>query len=324
MLSLLKGGLNKQARDSLGRAIANHVNALVTPKFGGHAIKLDARWAAVVNNLRALGFSMIDDVFSASAISRIFEFVQDKSVSYGLDHDYDKVSKRTEGPLAEAPAQTRFANYKKSDLLACPEIYQVVHNQNLLGTATAYLGAPPTISSVSMWWSLPVHRAAGPQEYHHDRGDFRSVNLFVYLTDVGEKNGPHAFVQQTHELEILHPLASKLYGADPKKLREFWLWLEGHRKTDEEVARYFPAEMLKSFTGPQGTSFLEDTRGQHKGTAPTDGRRLVFEIVYSTLPKYSEEFAPIERGALGLPAEIVTDVTNIHPLARYATRLMYS
>jgi hypothetical protein len=51
---------------------------------------------------------------------------------------------------------------------------------------------------------------------------------------------------------------------------------------------------------------------------------VAFEIVYSTLPKYNEVFSPVRRTELGLPPSVETDNANIHPLARYATRLMYT
>lgn len=325
MLSLLKGGLNKQARDSIGLAIAQYVTRAVTPVFKGHKIELGQDSATAVAALRADGYAVIRDVFDAAATASIYDYIANKPVLYGQETGYNQVGGRAEGPIENRPPATRFAHYKTPDLLACPAIYRAVHSVELLGTIMAYLGAPPTISSVSLWWSFPVELpAAGMQQYHHDRGDFRSTNLFVYLTDVSETTGPHAFVEKTHEMEILYPLALKLFGSDPKRMKEFWKWMENHRKSDEEVASFFPPEMVKSFVGPQGMSFLEDTRGQHKGTQPTKGKRLAFEIVYSTLPKYNEVFAPVPRAQLGLPPDIDTDPAHLHPLVRYATRLMYS
>ncbi len=325
MLSLLKGGLNKQTRDTIGLAVAQHVARTVLPAFNDRKIELSRKGATAVNQLRADGYAIIPNVFDPAEIASIYDYVADKHVLYGQESGYNQVGGRAEGPIDQRPPATRFAHYKTPDLLACPAIYRAVHDQDLLATITAYLGAPPTISSVSLWWSFPVELpAAGMQHYHHDRGDFRSTNLFVYLTDVSDTTGPHAFVEKTHEMDILYPVALKLFGSDPKRMNEFWQWMEKHRKSDEEVSSFFPPDMVKSFVGPQGMSFLEDTRGQHKGTQPTHGNRLAFEIVYSTLPKYNEVFNPISRSELRMPADIDVDPTHLHPLARYATRLMYT
>lgn len=320
MFALLKGGLNKQARDSLGIAIAKFVHRAAAPALAGADSTLDGGSAIAVKSLRQMGYAVIDDIFSKAEIADIYAFVQDKKVKFG---GFDEVHKPGEALVSELPPDARFGHYKTEDICRSKTIYRAVNNQRLIKTVTNYLGAPPTISSVSMWWSYPVALpAAGMQTYHHDRGDFRSCNLFVYLTDVTETTGPHAFVPQTHEIDVLAPLAAQKFGGNPKMHQKFWMWMEQHRKEDEEVNYFFPGG-TKSFTGPQGTSFLEDTRGLHKGTAPKTGKRLVFEIVFSTLPKYNERFAPIPRSTLDFPPEIETDSAKMDPLVRYATRLMY-
>lgn len=320
MLALLKGGLNKQARDSLGIAIAKFVNRTAGPALAGADLNVSRPSVDAVNSLRRDGYAVIGDVFSKTDIAEIYDYIKDKKVKYG---GFDEVHKPTEALLEEVPADSRFAHYQTADICRSPTIYRAVNNHELIKLVTAYLGAPPTISSVSMWWSFPVElAAAGMQTFHHDRGDFRSCNLFCYLTDVSSTTGPHAFVPQTHELEILAPIAAQRFGANPKMHQKFWQWMEQHRKSDEEVLYFFGE--TKEFTGPQGMCFLEDTRGLHKGTAPKTGKRLLFEIVFSTLPKYNERFAPTPRASLDFPPGIELDSAKIDPLVRYATRLMYT
>lgn len=182
---------------------------------------------------------------------------------------------------------------------------------------------PPTISMVKMWWSFPLSRApTGMQLFHHDRGDFRSCNLFVYLSDVSEVTGPHSFVTHTHELEVLSHLIAKRLGHNPSALSDFWKWMEVHRKTDDDVDKYFREDEIKLFTGPKGTSFLEDTRGLHKATIPILGPRLAFEIVYTVLPKYNEVVDPIRRCDLKFE-KAHKNYEEIDPLVKYATRLIY-
>jgi hypothetical protein len=144
--------------------------------------------------------------------------------------------------------------------------------------------------------------------------------LFVYLTDVDAGTGPHAFVERTHEIDILRQVAAQRFANHPDALNAFWRWMEQHRKTDEEVLRFFPKEEVISFVGPKGTSFFEDTRGLHKGTRPSTGPRLAFEIFYSVLPKFNEVLNPVRRADLKLPAGMETDTAKLSPLVRYATR----
>ena len=96
--------------------------------------------------------------------------------------------------------------------------------------------------------------------------------------------------------------------------------MEQHRKTDEEVRRFFPENEVLSFTGPKGMSFFEDTRGLHKGTRPVTGPRFAFEIFYSVMPKMNEVIKPLRRADLKLPAGLEADTSKLSPLVRYATR----
>ena len=95
---------------------------------------------------------------------------------------------------------------------------------------------------------------------------FQWLKVFVYLTDVGPDNGPHAFVRGSHRT-----------GAIPRHILD-----RGYvRLTDEEVARNYPAEDILSFTAPRGSIIVEDTRGLHKGVHVRDGARLILQLQFS-------------------------------------------
>ena len=93
-----------------------------------------------------------------------------------------------------------------------------------------------------------------------------------------------------------------------------------HRKTDKDVEAIFTESGIKRHVGIKGTSFLEDTRGLHKGQFPTEGRRLVFQLCYSLLPKYNDSFRPIRRDS-------INDIEAYHlpknSCVYYTNRLFY-
>ena len=93
-----------------------------------------------------------------------------------------------------------------------------------------------------------------------------------------------------------------------------------HRKTDKHVEAIFTESEIKRHVGVKGTSFLEDTRGLHKGQLPTERRRLVFQLCYSLLPKYNDSFCPIRRDS-------INDIEAYHlpknSCAHYTNRLFY-
>ena len=320
LLFLLKGGINKQARDAVGRAAAKYVNRKTAEYgLGGSGRDLDDQSKATIEALQKIGYAMIDPVFTPTEISEIETFFKDKKVQFGLSGFAEK-GRKGETLLDDLPPDIRFAHYNDADIRRCPAIYRAVHNQHLIDTVSGYLGAPPTISSVTLWWTFPsTAPPGGMQMYYHDRGDFRSCNLFVYLTDVSEVTGPHSFVARTHDINILYPLSMERFGSDMTALQKFWIWMEVHRKSDEDVHQLFREDDIVVYTGAKGTNFLEDTRGLHKATVPIMGPRLAFEIVYSTLPKYNERITPVFRKDLVFD----TGDATLDPRARYAARLTY-
>ncbi len=317
-LYLLKGGLDKPARDALGKASAGFVARSVGAQlFGGGPIPFDQRDRPAIKSLVKAGYAPVPNVFTDAEIDEIHAYFRDVpgALSGGGAEGHALVK--------DVPPNAGFLHFHAAAACACPPIYRLLHDERLIGLASAYLGAPATIGLCTAWWSYPAPGGAeGMQMFHHDRGDFRSCNLFVYLTDVSEGSGPHAFVERTHEMDILMPLMAQRFADKPEVFQKFWQWMEQHRKTDAEVLELFPREEVKVFTGPRGTSFFEDTRGLHKGTRPQTAPRFVFEIFYSVLPKMNEDVAPRRRSELKMPAGLETDTARLPPLVRYATRQM--
>jgi hypothetical protein len=320
LLFLLKGGINKQARDAIGLAAASYVSRKTASQgLGGGSRDLSDQCKAIIGALQKTGYALIDSVFTPAEVLEIETYFKDKKVRFGASGHTEK-GRKGETLFDDLPPDIRFAYYGDEDIRKCPAIYRAVHSQHLLDSVSGYLGAPPTISSVTLWWTFPsTTPPGGMQMFHHDRGDFRSCNLFVYLTDVSEVTGPHSFVTGTHDINILHPLTMERFGGDMNTLQRFWSWMEVHRKSDEDVHQYFREDEVVVYTGAKGTSFLEDTRGLHKATIPIMGPRLAFEIVYSTLPKFNERVTPISRKDLAFDSGGAT----LDPLARYAARLTY-
>ena len=163
--------------------------------------------------------------------------------------------------------------YETAHLLRSPDIVAIANHPELLAAAAAYLGCKPTISSLSVWWSLPADGSAQEAEnYHRDVDEWRFVKLFVYLSDVDEDAGPHCFVRGSHR----HP------G-----------FLRIRRIPDPEVEAAFRPEDQLKIQGRTGDAFLEDTFGLHKGQPPRQRRRLLLQVQYSINPIAVYKYAPI-------------------------------
>ncbi|PTU32366.1 phytanoyl-CoA dioxygenase family protein [Stenotrophobium rhamnosiphilum] len=161
------------------------------------------------------------------------------------------------------------AHHQARDIVLAPRLLAVANDPEILDIAGRYLGCKPTLAYLAVWWSYPTEIGAQQAEnFHRDVDDWRFLKLFVCLSDVGPDNGPHKYVTNSVESE---------------KLREI------RRFTDQEVESVFGIENIKCLTGHPGQAFLEDTFGIHKGQPVKQGRRLMFQAVYSM---YSLPYGP--------------------------------
>lgn len=146
------------------------------------------------------------------------------------------------------------------------EIQELATDGSLLAVAQSYLKCRPVFMGCCMWWSTAFSdesSSEAAQQYHFDMPQAKFLKIFVYLTDVGEEQGPHRAVQNTHR----------------RKPKQF---LTDRRFTDEEIAQDYPAERVSVFGGPTGTMFAEDTSSLHKGTNVQKGHRLLLQFMYAT------------------------------------------
>jgi hypothetical protein len=173
------------------------------------------------------------------------------------------------------PEGTRSAHYPLRAVLTCPNVLDVANHSSILGIVTRYLGCKPTISQIGLRWTFPSTTGAHDftHELHRDYDDWKSVKLFVYLTDVDERSGPHVFVATSHRTSGRFRCSS-YYAL---------------RDVEAEYGR----EQIVSVTAPRGSGFFADTFGIHKGELPLSGPRLLLGIQYSLLPNYSLVYNPM-------------------------------
>lgn len=314
LFRMLKGGVDKNVRDSVGRLIGSMIqervgNQLARP--GQQPLSPGDR--QLLAEMERIGFSSTSPLFSPAQLDSIDHYFGDKPISFS-NGDID-TKDTVLGFLKDRPEQMRFGHWNQDTVTACPAFAVAAHDDRLLEIAEAYLGAPPTITILTAWWSFPsTARIGGMQNFHHDRDDFRMLKLFAYLTDTTVETGPHEFVDETHTFGALLGVMGRRQWPDKHSQMQFLQWMEMHRKNEADVRKYFPQQNIRTIVGPRGSTFFEDTRGLHRGVPPEKGARWAFEFCYSLLPKSNAQYTPLPR-----PPE----VTNVSARAAYATRLFY-
>jgi hypothetical protein len=188
------------------------------------------------------------------------------------------------------PPETHVSDYSQPVILGAPHLLAIANHPRVLAIVEKVLGAKPTIGSLSLWWSTPS-RTGEPEHaelFHRDVDDLRFLKLFVYLTDVDEDSGPHIYAAGSHRMPVLSNIA---------------------RFPEAEVVAAVGAERIKRFTGPAGTTFIENTYGLHRGLPPTKRPRLVFQPLYTLRPVIYGPKRPL-RVAAGVPVDGLDPYVN--------------
>ncbi|NJJ60291.1 phytanoyl-CoA dioxygenase family protein [Pseudomonas sp. B14(2022)] len=216
--------------------------------------------------LQTNGYVMLDDLVPHNEIEQMVDWFSTK-----LTNDRYNESEGFFDPLYP-PASCHTASFSTEDILRSPHALKWANDDRVLRIVEAELGVKATLSNISTWWSIPGHDTPQAAEsFHRDVDDLRFIKLFVYLTDVDDESGPHAFI----------PKSQKHMGY--RTIRRY---------SDEEIKNEFGDTGIKYFTGTKGTAFLENTFGLHKGQIPKKKRRLLFQAQYSLHPIGLSDYSP--------------------------------
>jgi hypothetical protein len=181
--------------------------------------------------------------------------------------DRSKADLQLERFPRENPDGVRY-DFSEQELINNSLIQRLMADRSFISVAQNYLQTQPIVDVVAMWWNVTSPRPdkEAAQYWHFDMDRIKWLKFFVYLTNVGPKNGPHSFVAGSHRA-----------GGIPASLLQ-----KGYsRLTDEEVGSNYSADKFIEFVAPRGTVIAEDTRGLHKGKHVTKGDRLIFQMQFS-------------------------------------------
>jgi hypothetical protein len=182
------------------------------------------------------------------------------------------------------------AYYSDRIVLEAPHLLALANHPLILQAAEAILGCKPLLENIVCgWYFTGRDMARGVQRFHRDFDTPRFIKVFLYLTDIDERSGPHIYVpgsQRSPELMLRRYIG------------------------DDEVEASFGKSAIVPICGPAGTCFLVDTFGIHKGGLPVDRPRLIFSAQYNI---WGSPYAP---GRPPFP-------NRAHPYDRYVNRAYF-
>lgn len=229
----------------------------------------------VAERLRRDGFAIVDDRLTMTTCDALERIARTATCT--------RLAGETQ--LSPAPFDPSDRGVVRADvpehvLIRHPVVQDLIADPSFLRVAQLYLGCEPVQDLIAMWWSAPGEgpSSAAAQQFHFDFDRLRFVKLFVYLTDVDDRRGPHEFVAGSH-------------NGLPQRFRA------DRRFTDAEVVEHFGQGKIATIGGERGTMFFADTVGLHRGSPVLSGHRLVFQLQWAS----SLFGAPVARYEIAQP-----------------------
>jgi hypothetical protein len=219
---------------------------------------------AALSNLRKNGYCVLPALVNPEVCDKLLKIANSEICHAYIDGEKVlSVKFNPKNPIAvkyQVPSST---------LINKEVVQEIISDASIIDLVQKYLGSAPVLDTVNMWWTTAINKdpdSHAAQLFHFDMDKIKWLKLFIYVTDVSEKTGPHTFVSGSHKS-----------GSMPKQLLS-----KGYaRHEDKEILEFYKQSQLKEFCGPKGTVILEDTRGFHKGTPVKEGQRLMFELELS-------------------------------------------
>ena len=248
---------------------------------------LDPQTQQKVNELNEIGHTRLDSI-TLDKVEAMKAYLKNLPAKDWNGH-----------PIVEKPTEVQnVGGYGLKDVIACPHLFEIANDPKIISVIRNYLGAPPTIIVASAFQSFAgKNQARDAQLFHMDYDDYKFCKLFIYLTDVDEKSGPHVYLDSTHRLQTMAQKRAS-YSKGTKNFDEWWIIKL--RKTDEEVQEYLGINPTK-ILGKAGSAFLVDTRGIHKGLLPENKDRLICQITYGVSPRIQEHITLLPASNAVIP-----------------------
>ena len=152
-------------------------------------------------------------------------------------------------------------------------ISQLAFDPYILSIVSGYLGCEPIHVQSNIWFSFssadntsPPVLSQNAQLFHQDKDFIKFIKVFIYLNDVDENNGPHCYIEGSHQEDELFtkgvPFSTRI--------------------SDEDITKHYSSDRIKTVTGPAGTIIFGDTCSTHKGMPIRDGSRSILQLEYAT------------------------------------------
>lgn len=317
LLAKVQNDLGPDRREEIAEMLARNRNRQVR---GGMT---SADGEPGLARLAADGHLALGEVLDRAAVLRLVEHFKARKVYAAHVPVYSDGKARS---VAATRRLSDYGSYRLADVLSAPGVLDLALRPDILGLATAYLGALPYLYSAHAWWTYADRpEPARTHRVHRDQDDFRFLSLFVYLTEVrDEADGPTVYYTGSHRKASLANRSTA--AADPVlraeadrigRIDAFFPPRSANATRLDQELRSLLAPTATVFLGPAGSAFIADTFGLHRGTMPRGRDRLAVWLRYGLYRNWA--YRTDRTRPVALPADLRR---RLSPLDRKVLELL--
>lgn len=180
---------------------------------------------------------------------------------------------------ADEPAGRSTLRPSDEDLMAQTELWQWGLSDRLLDIAEHYLGVPVWYYGADVRREVADGQTIDVRQWHRDNEDRRVLKILMWLSDVGDRGGPFAYLTPPESDDA------------SSRLR----YVSGF-VSDEKMRSVVPAERWQFCPGPKWhVSYIDTVRLMHRATPPLDGDRYSVTFTWTSRHPVSFHDVPSAR-----------------------------
>ena len=155
------------------------------------------------------------------------------------------------------------------------EILKFALSEKNIVTATKYLKVLPVIKKLIVYLNIPApSEERGAALWHKDDFGYKSLDLFLAVSDININSGPLYYLKAKKELGVFLKIKNIIKNALPG---------ERNKVTLESFSNYFDKDKIGALIGKSGTGvFIDSFTTYHRGGYCKSENRIMLRISYQT------------------------------------------
>lgn len=245
-------------------------------------INFQGRLLGLIFLFKKKNFYQINKYEEAKLIKDDYDFQKiAERIKHSINQDLiENLKNQLESIDENDPTQKKNSTYSIEFFEFLPEdvkqeILDFALSEKNLVTATKYLKVLPVIKKLIVYLNVPKNfeeRAA--QLWHKDDFGYKSLDIFLAISDVDINNGPLYFLRKKNELGVFFKIKDVIQNAQQG---------ERNKVSLDIFSNYYKEDDVGALIGKSGTGILIDSFTKyHRGGFCKSQNRIMLRVSYQT------------------------------------------